>query len=38
VAWLADFQKVIDGFSRGDAVVLQVERDGRIQFVAFEIE
>jgi serine protease Do len=38
VAWLADFQKVIDGFSRGDAVVLQVERDGRFQFVAFEIE
>jgi serine protease Do len=38
VAWLAIFQKMIDEFHRGDAVVLQIERDGRFQFVAFEIE
>lgn len=38
VAWLAVFQKMIDEFHRGDAVVLQIERDGRFQFVAFEIE
>ena len=38
VAWLALFQKMIDEFHRGDAVVLQIERDGRFQFVAFEIE
>ena len=38
VAWLAVFQKMIDEFHRGDAVVLQIERDGRFQFVPFEIE
>jgi serine protease Do len=38
VAFLAGFQKTIDEFTRGDAVVLQIERDGRFQFVAFEIE
>jgi serine protease Do len=38
VAFLAGFQKTIDEFNRGDAVVLQIERDGRFQFVAFEIE
>jgi serine protease Do len=38
VAFLAVFQKMIDEFHRGDAVVLQIERDGRFQFVAFEIE
>jgi serine protease Do len=38
VAWLAVFQKMIDEFRRGDAVVLQIERNGRFQFVAFEIE
>jgi serine protease Do len=38
VAWLAVFQKMIDEFHRGEAVVLQIERDGRFQFVAFEIE
>jgi serine protease Do len=38
VAFLAVFQKMIDEFQRGDAVVLQIERDGRFQFVAFEIE
>ena len=38
VAFLAVFQKMIAEFHRGDAVVLQIERDGRYQFVAFEIE
>jgi serine protease Do len=38
VAFLAAFQKMIDEFDRGDAVVLQIERDGRYRFVAFEIE
>jgi serine protease Do len=38
VAFLAVFQKMIDEFDRGDAVVLQIERDGRYRFVAFEIE
>jgi serine protease Do len=38
VAFLAVFQKMIDEFQRGDAVVLQIEREGRYQFVAFEIE
>ena len=31
-AWLAIFQKMIDEFQRGDAVVLQIEREGRFQF------
>ncbi len=38
VAFLAVFQRMIDEFHRGDAVVLQIERDGRFRFVAFEIE
>ncbi len=38
VAFLAVFQKMISEFQRGDAVVLQIEREGRYQFVAFEIE
>jgi hypothetical protein len=29
---------MIDEFQRGDAVVLQIEREGRYQFVAFEVE
>ena len=38
VAFLAVFQKMINEFQRGEAVVLQIEREGRFQFVAFEIE
>jgi serine protease Do len=38
IAVLSTFQEMIDGFKRGDAVVLQVERDGRLRYVAFEIE
>lgn len=38
IAVLSTFQEIIDGFKRGDAVVLQIERDGRFQYVAFEIE
>jgi serine protease Do len=38
VAALSLFQEVINGFKRGDAVVLQIERDNRFQYIAFEIE
>jgi S1-C subfamily serine protease len=38
VALLSTFQEMIDGFQRGDAVVLQVERDGKFRFIAFEME
>jgi serine protease Do len=38
VALLSAFQEMIDGFQRGDAVVLQIERDGKFRFVAFEME
>ncbi|HLN00440.1 MAG TPA: trypsin-like peptidase domain-containing protein [Bryobacteraceae bacterium] len=38
VAVLSSFRATIDAFQRGDAVVLQIERDGRFQYVAFEIE
>jgi len=38
IADLATFQSIIAGFQRGDAVVLQIERDDRFQYVAFEIE
>ena len=38
IAVLSTFQEMIDGFKRGDAVVLQGERDGRLRYVAFEIE
>lgn len=38
IAMLATFRKMIDQFQRGDAVALQIERDGRLQYVAFEIE
>jgi serine protease Do len=32
------FQETIRNFKPGDAVVLQIERDGRLQYVAFAIE
>lgn len=38
VALLSTFQEMIDGFQRGDAVVLQIERDGKFRFIAFEME
>lgn len=38
VAFLGVFQKMIDELHHGDPVVLGIERDGRYQFVAFEIE
>jgi len=38
IAALPLFQEVINGFKPGDAVVLQIERDDRFQYVAFEIQ
>ncbi len=38
VALLATFREMMDGFDRGDAVVLQIERDGKFRFIAFEME
>jgi C-terminal processing protease CtpA/Prc len=35
---LADLRSTIDGFKHGDAVVLQIEREGRFQYVAFQME
>jgi serine protease Do len=38
IAVLSTLQDTINAFKPGDAVVLQIERDGRLQYVAFEIE
>lgn len=38
IAVLSTFREMIDAFKPGDPVVLQVERDGRLRYVAFEIE
>jgi len=38
IAQLSTFQAIIEKFQRGDPVVLQIERDGRFQYLAFEIE
>ena len=38
VALLSLFQELIDGFKHGDAVVLQIEREGRLRYLALEIE
>ena len=38
VALLSAFQTMVQDFRPGDPVVLQIERDGRFQYVAFEIE
>lgn len=38
IAVLSSFQELIAGFKAGDAVVLQIERDGRLQYIAFEME
>lgn len=35
---LAAFRRAVDGLSTGSPVALQVERRGRLQYVAFEIE
>jgi S1-C subfamily serine protease len=38
IASLDLFRERIDALKRGDAVALQVEREGRFQYVAFDIE
>jgi len=38
IAQLSTFQAIIEKFQHGDPVVLQIERDGRFQYVAFEME
>jgi len=38
VVWLPDFQSTVQGLKPGDAVVLQIERDQRFQYVAFVVE
>jgi serine protease Do len=38
VASLEILRKRIDAFPKGDSVALQIEREGRFQYVAFEIE
>src|ERR1035438_5411529 len=38
IALVSAFREIIDGFQRGDAVVLQIERNGRFQYIAFEME
>ena len=38
VASLSAFQDAVDDLQTGDAVALQIERDGRFQYVAFEME
>jgi len=38
IAVLSSFQEMIDGFKHGDAVVLQIERASRLQYIAFEME
>jgi serine protease Do len=38
IAVLSSFQELIAGFKRGDAVVLQIERDGRLRYITFEME
>jgi S1-C subfamily serine protease len=37
IAVLSSLQEMIDAFKRGDAVGLQIERDGRLQYIAFEM-
>lgn len=38
VATLDAFRQRIDEFARGEAVALQIEREGRLRYVAFEID
>ncbi|HYW42520.1 MAG TPA: trypsin-like peptidase domain-containing protein [Bryobacteraceae bacterium] len=35
---VAALRSSMEGFQHGDAIVLQVERDGRLRYVAFELE
>ncbi len=35
---VAELRKMLDGMKSGDAVVLQVERDGRLRYLALELE
>jgi S1-C subfamily serine protease len=35
---LDSLRATLDGVKRGDPVVLQVERDGQLQWLAFEME
>ena len=38
VSGLASLRTAMDGFKRGDAVALFIERDGKLQYLAFELE
>jgi serine protease Do len=38
IAVLSSFQELIAGFKRGDAVALQIERHGRLQYITFEMK
>jgi S1-C subfamily serine protease len=38
IASTSDFRSELDRFRAGDAVVLEIERQGQYQFVAFEME
>ena len=38
VGGIDDLRGVLDKLSRYDAVVIQIERQGRLQFLAFELE
>jgi S1-C subfamily serine protease len=35
---VSSFREAVEDLTRGDSVALQVERDGRFRYVAFEIE
>jgi S1-C subfamily serine protease len=35
---LAQLSAIIDGFKPGDAIALQVERKGKLMYVAFEMD
>lgn len=38
IATIDAFRSRIDAFSKGDAVALQIERDGHLRYISFEIE
>jgi hypothetical protein len=35
---MSQFLEMIHAFQSGDAVVLQIERNGKLQYLAFEME
>ena len=35
---LAGLRSTMDGFKRGDAVALFIERDAKLQYLSFEVE